>query len=551
MPLRFLLATSDDAFRKPAISPVRLAIKQAYKGQASVKLLPTDADAVLRSDLIATDNADAVLLLDAQLPRAAGLPPDVDESAALRLLQTLRDRGIHIPTVVITRRPMGVSEMDEYCNPSNAAIALPLRHLEGKTFAGLVGMLQKPPLSTWDVIEIDVQRTSTTCYLCGKNTPRIKWGSSPMGRFSSVQSLAYEYINLPDREGWARRIHDAGISLFRDLVIFTLGPGLFAHLEQAAGGLQRLAFRFLVDDPKLYTVPFEATVRTLGQSDPYSTNDFVQSLTQSPFVLINAPITRRISGVVLRAGSPASHVPHPARILFIRSQVADNPAGATTGDTAAVPEVDPATGRTRIRHMEFRTLDNIDAELKCLRDRAADNAAILVLDVLDLSQAIDAEGAEKVLRERLATASYDVVHFAGHSLTTNTGMTFLILPSPTPGEAEAIAVRTFADDAASSNARLIYLSSCHGSSANTVASIAQLGVPNVLGFRWDVDDERAAAFAKLFYEALFGAKPMTICEAFRAACNGVYPSEAIEKSQIWASPILASQSDDWMAQRIP
>jgi CHAT domain-containing protein len=154
------------------------------------------------------------------------------------------------------------------------------------------------------------------------------------------------------------------------------------------------------------------------------------------------------------------------------------------------------------------------------------------------------------LTRKLFNGRYDVVHFAGHSLTTKDGLTLLVLPGEEAGEAEGMAVQTFADGAAAAGARLVYFSSCQGSSANTVASLGQRGVPHVLGFRWDVEDDRAADFAKIFYYQLFGPISSTICGAFRAACRGVYEPKRIEASPIWASPILASRSDDWVAQRV-
>jgi len=105
-----------------------------------------------------------------------------------------------------------------------------------------------------------------------------------------------------------------------------------------------------------------------------------------------------------------------------------------------------------------------------------------------------------------------------------------VLPGEHPGEAEGMAVETFARGAADTGAKLVYLSSCKGSSANTVASLAQRSVPYGLGFRWDVDDEGAAEFAALFYDELFGPSSATICDAFRTACCAVYPPKQIEAS---------------------
>ena len=331
----------------------------------------------------------------------------------------------------------------------------------------------------------------------------------------------------------------------KDSVFSTLGPGLFSHLERAAGGLSNLAFRFRIEDSTLYCAPFEATVRLSGQPMAGTDDDF----TQNPFVLVTAPITRRMKVVSLRTAVQKTRETRAARMLFIRSQVGENPAGTTGSDTVGVPERDH-TGRFRIKHVEFRRLENIDREFSDLRALQASSSTIFSLDELDLSTERADTGAEAVLKRKLTNSSYDVVHFAGHSLTTKDGLTLLVLPGTLPGEAEGMSVHNFAESAAAAGARLVYLSSCQGSSANTVANLAQRGIPHVLGFRWDVDDEQAAVFARYFYRNLFGPGSRTICDAFRAACGGVYEPMQVEASQIWASPILASHSDDWMAQRI-
>jgi hypothetical protein len=533
-----------------ANSGLQLEIKEAFGLAAHVDLVATDAATALNSEIVVTAPPEVILVLDAQLPPTPNLPPDREEKAVLRLLQELRARGINRHALVITSRPMGISEIDEYCNPDNHAIALPQRRLEASTLAGFVRMLRdppNPPEPTWEVIEVDVKRSSAKCFIGDRDGRTIEWGEASTGYFSAVQRLALAYAKPDFKQGWARRIHDDGALLFRELVISTLGPGLFSHLELAAGGLENLAFRFRVDDPTLYSAPFEATVRLSGQPISGTEDDF----NQSPFVLVNAPITRRMKGVSVRTAATRDCVPRPARLLFIRSQVGENPAGATGSDTPAVPEIDQATGRTRIKQMEFRRLENIDRELKDLRvlEQSRD-PKVFFLEELDLSKERDPAGAETVLTRRLAGGRFDVVHFAGHSLTTKDSLTLLVLPGEHPGEAEGMAVQTFAGGAAAAGARLVYFSSCQGSSANTVASLGQRNVPHVLGFRWDVEDDRAADFAKLFYGELFGPKSATICGAFRAACRGVYQPKRVEASPIWASPILASRSDDWMAQRV-
>jgi hypothetical protein len=510
-----------------------------------VRFLAGDASSALKHPDLLNSPSGTILVLDAQVPQTSASSPDRQERAAMRLLRELRANGVRIPALVITLLTVGTSELYDYCSPDNNAIALPLQHLNRQTVAAFISMLEAGPQAPWDVIEVEVKHDSAKCFLGSRGSAMFEWAQAPT-RNRMAQRLARQY-NIPDfSPGWARRIHTDGGLLFNDLVISTLGKGLLAHLELAAGGLAKLAFRFRVEDITLYSAPFEAAVRESAQDFSGEDDDF----DQHPFVLINAPIARRMKSVTLRT-TAASVMPRPARLLFIRSQLGESPAGATEISIAGVQETDREAGGSGLKLMEFRKLDHIDRERDHLQtlETAAD-PAIFSMEVLDFSKGCGSAGAETTLLRTLKENNFDVVHFAGHSLTTRNGLTLLVLPSDRPGEAEGMSIHAFAEGVAAANARLVYLSSCEGSSANTVASLGQRGVPHVIGFRWIVDDERAAEFARLFYSELFGPEAAVISSAFRAACRGVYKPQHVEASPIWASPILASLSDDWMAQRV-
>jgi CHAT domain-containing protein len=524
-------------------------VNRAMHGKGKVEFVASDASTALESGIIqdASDTADTILILDAQMPQGPAFRPDQHEKAALGLLQDLRRQGVDMPALVITPFANAASELAEYCNPNNRALLLPQKHLKAPIFHHVIAMLcdgRGASEPNWDVIEIEVTHQTSRCLVGGRGGKLIEWGeSSTVNRLAKRLSL--EYIKPDFRQGWARRIHSDGTLLFNELVISSLGRGFFSYLEQAAGGLRKLAFRFCVDDAALYSAPYEAAVRESEKPLNGNDNDF----TEHPFVLVNAPIARRIKSINVRTCPAQAAVPHPTRLLFIRSQVGENPADETDSDTLQVEEVDQADGRTRIKHVEFRKLENIDLELENLSKLEALEHSTFSMEILDLSKNLDTGGARAALMAKLSE-SFDVVHFAGHSFTTKGARTMLVLPSERPGEAEGLDVQTFAEGVAASGARLVYLSSCQGSSANTVASLGQRGVPHVVGFRWDVEDDRAAEFARSFYEDLFTAGTGTISGAFRAACSSVYQPERIEASPIWASPILASRSDDWVAQRV-
>lgn len=524
-------------------------VNRAMDRNDRVEFVASDATTALESGVIqaASDAADTILFLDAQIPQSPAFRLDLHEKAVLGLLKDLRGQGVNIPVLVITPFSSAASELAEYCNPNNRAILLPQKHLRAPILHHVIAMLCGGPGTSepsWDVIEVEVAHQTSKCLVGSRGGKLIEWGE-----FSTVNRLAkrlsFEYTKPDFKQGWARRIHSDGTLLFNELVISSLGRGFFSYLEQAAGGLGKLAFRFRVDDAALYSAPYEAAVRESEQPLNGNDNDF----TEHPFVLVNAPIARRIKSINVRTGSVQAAVPHPTRLLFIRSQVGENPAEETDSDTLEVEEVDQLDGRTRIRHVEFRKLENIDLELENLSKLEALEHSRFSMDVLDLSKHLGAGAARAALMAKL-TESFDVVHFAGHSYLTKGSRTLLVLPGELPGEAEGLDVQSFAEGVAASGARLVYLSSCQGSSANTVASLGQQGVPHVVGFRWDVEDDRAAEFARSFYEDLFAAGTGTISGAFRVACSSVYQPGRIEASPIWASPILASRSDDWVAQRV-
>jgi hypothetical protein len=547
MPLSFLLASSDNGGLQMLL---QTAAKQAFDDIDRISLIALDAETALGAIAAMKPGPDETfLVVDARLPPKAGAMADPDGQGALALLQKLRQLGNKIPAMVITPRAMAMVEIDEYCKPENGAIALPQQWLaDAPTLAGFVGMLRKPAVATWTAIEVEVKSNAARCHLRARDGTVIDWGSAALGNYLVVPLLAQQFANFPFQKGWSKTLHTSGAILFNSLVLPVIGPGLFTHLEKAAGGLRGLAFRFRVDDPALYAAPFEATVRMRGLDGGGSDDEF----THHPFVLLHAPITRRMGTNPVRtaaAGGIERISPH-ARLLFVRAQPGEHPdpASQTASDTLAVPESDRASGGIKERQVDFGRLVNIDRELedlKALRDKN-----LIELHCLNLSKKRGSEPASKTLRNYLADKRFDIIHFAGHSLTTRDNATLLVLPGERPGEAEKMMAETFADLASGAGARLVYLSSCQGSSANTVASLAQRDVPCVLGFRWDVEDARAADFASAFYDGLFIAK-QTICAAFRTACHGVYkPPPEIEVSPIWASPILASQSDDWITQYV-
>jgi len=536
MTLDLLLVSHQKDYRQLLKDGVK---KKEFGKAGRVKIGPTSAATALKQ--MAAWSKETVLVLDAELPStASGQPDKAEYKPALEILnkRPLSDDGRPVPpAIVIVPRTIPMSEIDNYCNWENRAIALPLNHLsDGNVLKAFVTMLSSLP--AWTVVELDVDSRYAHCQFKGVDGQPIVWGSASLENYVSPRELADQFANFQLSPGWAKQLHDAGKQVFSSLLLPVIGAGLFSHLEHSAGGLGKLAFRFRVDQPELYTAPFEATVRRSRQDAA----NFANQLTYHPFMLLHAPITRRAHFNPKRSVALTPR-PEQPRMLFIRAQPGEHPGAETESDLLMLESTDPNTRATKKVQRQFDRLKNIDQERDLLEQLHG-----VTIEKLDLSVGRGKAKASKTLENFLKGKSFDVIHFAGHSLTWE-GFTMLVLPGEESGQAEAMAAETFASLASKAGARLVYLSSCEGSSASAVTAFAQYDIPCVLGFRWVVNDASAANFAKAFYEALFHDRK-TICLALREACSGAYKPEKVESSAIWASPILASQWDDWSTRAL-
>jgi hypothetical protein len=191
----------------------------------------------------------------------------------------------------------------------------------------------------------------------------------------------------------------------------------------------------------------------------------------------------------------------------------------------------------------FKKLSARSKKDSCLRQ------AINKITVLSGKAAARGGNFAKAIERELtgkAALTYDIVHFAGHSIFVQDShggdsRGFLILPGdPHP---EALPIGTFADWLGAAGTQFVYLSSCRSSEADAAFELAGNGVPAVVGFRWDLDDDRAAEYAREFYEQLLIACP-AFDEAFLRTRRLMY-NRYRRNDRIWAAPILMLQPQEW------
>ena len=503
----------------------------------------------------ATDWADKgggpLLVLDAGLP----LDPrkrrdDARTVAAESILEHLRNKQPAPPVLVIATSMERASAVLRICADLGDALVLPDTSLRThwelvlKPFLAML-MRPNPPDAqggetaipgTFRVIEADLLRDRVEIRLGTDlpNQPLLLWNTLTDLDGVKQAARAYDIPEAPDGTGhqgmwdgvrlptnWLEQSRVVGTTLFRKLIVEAIGPHLFSAIEGAAGGLEGLAFRFVISESDYYPAPFEASVRS------------VQSVKDGAFVLLFAPLVRRVPPTVRLRTMRRASMPERPTVLFVRSQMGEFP-----GDER---------GYMAYANRYFAVLGNIDVERSHLRK--LHEARKIILQEANLSQAAPGKAAMMIL-QAVNTHRPDIVHYAGHAWSDGRGDATLILPGTSATEAMGLKLARFATFDGLAAAKLIYLSACRGISKDSMQHLVMNGIPHALGFRWSVDDDKAPDFAQAFYEEL--CRVPSVSRAFRHACRTSWQSLELEDaSTIWIAPILLAQTADWAIKHAP
>lgn len=505
------------------------------------------------------DSRDRILLvLDCNLPvrlKQPGQDDDDDDDTvegghALELIRKMRKSRIDTPVLAIMENLL--PDFEAECNPANNAIALPLDRLQnyrGEILTPFLKMLKITPAGKTRtseplrVIEVEFFQDRSVCRLGYENSRGLlDWKETKPVRSVRLAANVFSNIDVFKVPGWLDKVRMGGEAVFGQHVVDALGAGLYAHIE-AAGGLEALSFRYVITDPALYAAPFEGSLRENSQ--------------EGRFVLLHAPVVRSLPArdIVGVSRYPTAILPPSLRMLFIRSQMSEHPGAATDEDELTIRF---SAGEMSVKTtLQFAPLGTIDEEQAALEALARElGPARLKIDTLNLSE-FQTTGAGKALKARLEAEKYDLIHYAGHAWSSGSSgreTNVLVLPGATVGDAEGFPIEDLAKLAHDADARFVYLSACRGSTTRSLLSFVAHGVPHALGFRCDVDDKRAAAFANSFYGSL--VKSGSLCRSFRVACAAARGAlKTDDESPIWVTPIMLAQTEDWatsvLAEKIP
>jgi hypothetical protein len=381
--------------------------------------------------------------------------------------------------------------------------------------AGQLRPVGEPELpSSWATIEVTLYETTLECVArAGSRISRRQ--SVPWSR----QSIALINDNFrrfeSDEDEFRIKVDEP---LLADISKRLLWDLFGAPLRDARDYCDRhmqdggtIHYRFVVGDGDLEFVPFEL-VATANE------------------------------GQYLRAVRPL------ARKLIVKEEHRDPNRGlkACATNTRVLFIKADVSGALSVRNHKFKQKDSsllkplarLDEECREVR-KLYDPEQFLLLELLP------GEDNVKKINQCLRDGPFDVVHFAGHSVRSDTTtQVFLALPGREPGTIIPYDAEDFARLAAEADVGLVILSSCEGTSCRALSRMASYGVPAVAGFRWPVDDSDAAIFTPALHEELRGGgQPVPIIRAFHEALLRLKSNTAGWLS--WFSPVLMVQHSEW------
>jgi hypothetical protein len=140
------------------------------------------------------------------------------------------------------------------------------------------------------------------------------------------------------------------------------------------------------------------------------------------------------------------------------------------------------------------------------------------------------------VKDALESRDWGIIHFGGHShYNTRNDVGYVFFPGVEDGLIEKVELKRFSDWLR--RVTFIYFSSCDSGAGPFVFGLANRRVPNILGFRWEINDPLAFEYAREFYKTLFEQRSLD--QAFlkaRQQMYGLHPDD-----RIWAAPILIKQ----------
>jgi hypothetical protein len=311
--------------------------------------------------------------------------------------------------------------------------------------------------------------------------------------------------NYPD---WKVFLSDIGEVLLREILL--KNPEVmdyYTRLTGEVGGCENFRIRFITGE-ETYPLNLEAI---LAPSD--KEND--------DFWMLKAPVCRRLNVGDLRM-YPLFENPNQKEML---QEI-----------NCLVIKAD-VHGWEKKSKIELKQLENISVEARQLGERLSeleDNHTIgTFMSIPKGGTECTKEAVEAALK---SGKEWHLVHYAGHSHYTADDKGYVFFSRK--GRPDPVDIQVFAQWLRKAKTRFVYLSSCESSKLKFVHELAKKSVPAVIGYRWDIDDDKAAEQANIFYNHLF--REQSLEYAFLKTRQQV--SQQCPEHIIWAAPVLVMQA---------
>jgi hypothetical protein len=307
---------------------------------------------------------------------------------------------------------------------------------------------------------------------------------------------------------WEEQLQDIGEVLVKQIFHNNRAvDNTFAALKEKVGGIENFSIRFHVDKA-IHPLILEAIL------DP----DYED---KNEYWMLKAPICRRISvrqqsNMPLYEDEETRSGRSKINCLVIESDVGD----------AYVEEVDVA----------LLPLENVSREVEWLLNELQENRDDYAIGRIE--HVPKAECSKKRLEALLTGAEqWHLVHFAGHSYYDQKhGGGYVFFPGQE--QVEALSIDMFSQWLRQAKTRFVYMSSCHSSNEDFVYKLVTNQVPSTVGYRWDIDDDKAADHAEIFYSSLFRERSLE--KAFLKTFQEM--RQRYKEHIIWAAPLLVMQA---------
>ena len=421
-------------------------------------------------------------------------------------------------------------------------------------WAGLQPAAQdSPPVRRDVVVEIDLARQESKYAIVADGVLKIQGdllvSQKKLDRLGTwSRTLGKLGEDSDPEDDWLDDMRGIGEELYDE--ILSKNASFMGHLQQIAmGEPDTVHYRFRLDWKK-YRIFFEAMVPRNEERDDDPRD----------FWMLKTPLSRRLA---LPGGTSmgSANEPfvlclpkdrrEPLNCLIIESDVHSEEAFSARfyrDPPKPLPSRFPPMPRLRNVRMESAWLE---MELEKLRAGNSGSAIGKVVKIDPRSaRELDPDATSfcEVLSDHFGKERWHIVHFAGHSWyeegfdhpnTDRKGRGWLFFPALREGDPiEAITAEHFAA-LWCHRPEFVYLSSCHSSRDDVVFELGRNEIKAIVGFRWNVDDDRAFEYARAFYSGLL-TEGDRLEQAFLKARREAFEQNLTNKA--WAAATLVLEA---------